>query len=81
MISGIISLYTFVIFARIIVSWFPVNPSGPFASVNRVLFQVTEPLLGPARRIIPNIGPIDISPIAVVILLNGVGSLLRNSGL
>lgn len=81
MISGIISLYTFVIFARIIVSWFPVNPSGPFATVNRVLFQITEPVLGPARRIIPNIGPIDISPIAVVFALGFVQRLLASAGL
>ncbi|NBN96861.1 MAG: YggT family protein, partial [Actinobacteria bacterium] len=29
MLSSLISLYTFVIFVRIILSWFPMNPSGP----------------------------------------------------
>lgn len=81
MISGLISLYTFVIFVRIILSWFPVNPSGALGQVNRVLFQVTEPVLGPARRIIPTIGPIDISPIVVVIALGFVQRMLQSAGL
>jgi YggT family protein len=81
MISGLIGLYTVVIFVRIILSWFPVNPSGPLGQVARVLFQVTEPVLGPARRIIPSIGPIDISPIIVVVGLGFVQSFLAGLGL
>jgi YggT family protein len=46
-----------------------------------VLFQVTEPVLGPARRIIPSIGPIDISPIIVVVGLGFVQSFLAGLGL
>jgi YggT family protein len=81
MISGLIGLYTFVIFIRIILSWFPINPSGPLGQVTRVLFQVTEPVLGPARRMIPSIGPIDISPIVVVVALGFVQSFLAGLGL
>ena len=81
MISGLIGLYTFVIFVRIILSWFPINPSGPLGQVTRLLFQVTEPVLGPARRIIPSIGPIDISPIVVVIALGFVQNWLAGNGL
>ena len=76
MISRLIGIYVLVIFARIILSWFPVTSSGPFAQINRLLFQVTEPVLGPARRIIPNIGPLDISPIVVVFGLGFVQDLL-----
>ncbi len=81
MISQLISLYTLVIFVRIILSWFPVSPGGAFGQVNRVLYQVTEPVLGPARRIIPSLGPIDISPIVVVVALSFVQSMLRGVGL
>ena len=81
MISGLIGLYTLVIFVRIILSWFPINPGGPLGQVARVLFQVTEPVLGPARRIIPSIGPIDISPIIVVVGLGFVQSFLAGLGL
>ena len=81
MISNLIGLYTFVIFVRIILSWFPINPGGPLGQVTRVLFQVTEPVLGPARRIIPSIGPLDISPIVVVIALGFVQNWLAGNGL
>jgi YggT family protein len=81
MISQLISLYTFLIFIRIILSWFPMNQSGPFAQINRVLWQVTEPVLGPARRIIPSIGPLDISPIVVVFALGFVQRMLASAGL
>lgn len=81
MISQLISLYTFVIFIRIILSWFPISSNGPLAQVNRVLLQITEPVLGPARRIIPNIGPLDISPIVVVFALGFVQRLLASAGL
>jgi len=81
MISQLISLYTLVIFVRIILSWFPMSPGGALGQVNRVLYQITEPVLGPARRLIPSLGPIDISPIIVVVALGFVQSMLRNVGL
>lgn len=81
MISQLIGIYILVLLVRIVLSWFPINPSGPFASVARVLFQVTEPVLGPARRMIPSLGPIDISPIVVFIALRFVQGLLAGAGL
>jgi len=81
MISQLISLYTFVIFVRIILSWFPNSSGGALSSVNRVLYQITEPVLGPARRIIPTIGPLDISPIVVVFALALVQRMLASAGL
>lgn len=41
------------------------------------LYRVTEPVLAPARRIIPPIGMLDISPIVVFILLDVVRRLLH----
>lgn len=81
MISQLISLYTLVIFVRIILSWFPVSPGGAFGQVNRVLYQITEPVLGPARRIIPSLGPIDISPVVVLFALQFVQFMLGKVGL
>ena len=81
MISQLVSLYTFLIFVRIILSWFPTNPAGPLASVTQVLFRITEPVLGPVRRIVPSLGPFDISPIVVVFLLGIVQRVLASVGL
>ena len=45
-----------------------VNLSNPFVrQVYEFLHQVTEPMLRPVRRVIPNLGTIDISPIIVLI--------------
>lgn len=81
MISQLISIYILVLFARIILSWFPASQSGSMASISRVLYQVTEPVLGPARRVIPSLGPIDISPLVVFIGLRLLQGLLVSAGL
>ena len=57
------------IFGRIILSWFPVSPGGPVAQISGVLYSITEPVLGPIRRIIPPLGVggmgLDLSPMIV----------------
>lgn len=73
--SGIIclvlQLYLYVIFARIILSWFPVGEGGFMASVQTALFSATEPVLGPIRRALPPVRlggmGLDLSPIIVVV--------------
>lgn len=56
----------FAIFARAIISWFPIDPQGPIV---RALDSVTEPVLGPLRRVVPRIGMIDITPMVAIILI------------
>jgi YggT family protein len=62
---GLLAVYSLLIFMRIVFSW-------GISSVNRVfrfLVRVTEPVLGPFRRIIPPLGMFDISPIIVLLLI------------
>ncbi|HEX7998817.1 MAG TPA: YggT family protein [Pyrinomonadaceae bacterium] len=63
---GLLALYSLVIFIRIVFSWgvSSVNP------VMRFLLMLTEPVLGPFRRLIPPLGMFDISPIVVLLLLD-----------
>jgi YggT family protein len=67
----LLNLYLIALFGRIILSWFPMEPGTPLASVYQFLFTVTEPLLGPLRRAIPPIGGgtmrFDLSPLIVLI--------------
>ena len=57
-------------FGRVILSWFPVAPGTAMATVYSFLYAVTEPLLGPIRRLIPPMGVggmgIDLSPMIVL---------------
>lgn len=54
------------ILVRIILSWFRVDPYNPFM---QILYQITEPVLEPFRRVIPPIGMIDITPIVALLVL------------
>jgi len=64
-----LQLYILALFARIILSWFPISPGTAMASVFSALYAVTEPVLGPVRRMLPPIGMggmgLDFSPIIV----------------
>ena len=66
LIFGTLAMYSLMIFARIIMSW----GVSPHNRLLHFLIRVTEPVLGPFRRIIPPIGFFDISPIVVFFLLD-----------
>src|SRR5687768_13253888 len=63
---GLISFYILLVFMRIIFSWAMVSYTN---RVMRFLVNATEPLLGPLRRMIPPLGPFDISPIVAFLIL------------
>lgn len=69
----LLRLYIYALFARIILSWFPISPGSGLASVFSALYAVTEPVLGPVRRVLPPIGMggmgLDLSPIIVTFAL------------
>jgi YggT family protein len=63
----LLTLLTWAIIIRAILSWFPISPDNPIIVI---LNYVTEPIIGPLRRIVPRIGMMDLTPfVAVVILL------------
>jgi YggT family protein len=68
-ICAFIFVYIFVLIVRAVLTWFPIRPGTPVASVAVLLRDVTEPVLAPVRRIIPPISNIDISSLIVVIAL------------
>ena len=72
----LLKLLWFAIFARAIVSWFPVDPHGP---VVRALDAITEPVLDPLRRVVPRIGMIDITPMVAIILILVIMAALPSS--
>ncbi|MDP9402158.1 MAG: YggT family protein [Actinomycetota bacterium] len=68
-----IQLYLVAIFARIILSFFPLAPGTVMSSIFSALYTVTEPVLGPVRRVLPPVGAggigLDLSPIIVVFVV------------
>ena len=76
LLCSLLNVYFIVLIARVILSWFPLQPGTAMASIASIIYQLTEPVMGPVRRIIPTIGMIDISPIVVFFGLRIVQSAI-----
>jgi YggT family protein len=72
--SILLTVLSWAILIRVLLSWIPnLDRGNPLV---QLLAQITDPVLEPARRIIPSIGGIDISPIVVLLLLRLLQQLL-----
>jgi YggT family protein len=76
-ISAVIQLFVFLVIARAIGSFFVRDWSR---GIPRFLWDVTEPVLAPVRRILPPFGGLDFSPLVVIVLLQLANSFLRGAG-
>lgn len=75
-LSTFISLYSLLLFIRILLTWFPNVDwyNQPFAALG----QVTDPYLNVFRSFIPPLGGIDFSPILAIFLLQILGNLVNS---
>jgi len=75
-IRYVLEAYVVIIFARIILSYFPTTPGSGLARVAQLLNKLTEPVLGPLRKILPPMGiggvGLDLSPLIVLIVIQVV---------
>jgi len=62
----ILRIYTYIILARVLMSWVIRDPNNPFF---RFIYSITEPVLSPIRRILPQMG-LDFSPIILYFIIN-----------
>lgn len=60
----ILTLYLFIVIARALISWVNPDPRNPIV---RFLYNATEPLLYRVRRVLPDLGGIDFSPLVVIV--------------
>jgi YggT family protein len=85
LIDLILNIYTWIIIAVVIISWLIsfniINGHNDIVrQIRYALFRITEPVLGPIRRILPDLGGIDISPIIALIAIWFIRSLLWEYG-
>lgn len=64
------------ILIRVLLSWVNPNPSSPLV---QIVWQITEPILRPLRRIIPPLGTLDITPIIALFLLEILQRILLSA--
>jgi YggT family protein len=66
-VAAILGLYALALIAMMVLSWFPLRPSGTAAQIQRMLLRITDPLVVPLRRSMPSMGMIDPSPLIVLL--------------
>jgi YggT family protein len=73
LVSWTFTILKLALLVRVISSWLPVSPYSRWL---RWSYALSEPFLAPLRRIVPNLGMLDITPILAYFLLNVLESLL-----
>ena len=74
LVLQVLKLYSYVVIANVIISWLiafnVLNTQNRFVySILEFTYKLTDPILNRIRRILPNLGSFDISPIILLILI------------
>jgi len=72
-VNIVFEVLTWLIIGRCVLSFIRHNPSQP---IIRFVYEVTEPIMAPLRRLIPSAGGIDFSPIVAVLAITMVQKLV-----
>ncbi|WP_132656293.1 MULTISPECIES: YggT family protein [unclassified Rhizobium] len=79
-----LNIYTWILIGSAIFSWLyafnVINSHNQFVNqIGTFLYNLTEPVLRPIRRVLPNLGGIDISPIIVLLIIFFISSLIKTT--
>lgn len=85
LIDLILNIYTWIIIAVVVMSWLIgfniINGHNNIVrQIRYALYRLTEPVLGPIRRILPDLGGIDLSPIVALVAIWFIRSLMWEYG-
>ena len=73
-INLLVTVITWLVIVKVILSYF----MSPYHPIRESIDRIVEPLLEPIRRILPQTGVIDFSPLVLIILLQVLEVVLRN---
>ena len=81
LINAVVNIFIFVLIIQVVMSWLiafnVVNTRNRFVyMIADVAYKFTEPVLRPIRRILPNFGGLDVSPVVLILLLGFIQRLL-----
>jgi YggT family protein len=81
LVDTVISIYIWLLIAQAVLSWLVAfgivnRHNRVVAMVGDFLWRITEPLLRPIRRILPDLGGIDVSPVILILLLYFLRNLM-----
>jgi YggT family protein len=73
LVSWTFTMLKAAIIVRVISSWLPISPYSKWVNWS---YRLSEPMLAPLRRIVPNFGGLDVTPLIAYILLSIIANLL-----
>ena len=73
-INLLVTVITWLVIVKVVLSYF----MSPYHPIRESIDRIVEPLLAPIRRILPQTGMIDFSPLVLIILLQVLEVVLRN---
>ena len=69
-VNILVNVLLIAIVARALMSWFPQPGQGsPFFIIRQMIYQITDPIIEPIRKVMPSTGMLDLSPMVAMILL------------
>ena len=83
-IAGLIGFYKLIIFVYIVMQWlivlqvFDISKYPIISNIYMVTRMLTEPVFGFVRRFIPNLGPLDLSPLVVIVFIYILSNIIRS---
>jgi len=81
LINAVVDIFIFILIVQVVMSWLiafnVINTRNRFVyMIADMAYKVTEPVLRPIRRILPNFGGVDFSPLVAILLLYFIRDLL-----
>jgi YggT family protein len=81
LILTIIDIYFWILIATVVMSWLVAfnvmnRQNNVVRQINYALYRLTEPVLGPIRRVLPDLGGLDLSPVVALIALQFIRYLV-----
>jgi YggT family protein len=73
-IDWLVRILTLVVIVDVVLGYF----MAPYHPVRQALDRMVNPLLGPIRRVMPNTGPVDFSPVVLVLALLILNQILQS---
>jgi YggT family protein len=74
LLARLIDLYSLIVLASVILSWVRLPPDNPLVRVTEAL---TEPILSRIRKVLPDMGGLDFSPMVLLVALRFLRGILR----
>lgn len=73
-VDGFLAFYGLLLLVRALLSWFPVQQDNPLV---RFLYGVTDPIVEPIRKVLPQAGPLDFSLLVAMLLVFALRAILN----